>query len=211
LLCLLTDFYYNITCDSYFKKNYFSRPITCASVCQFRPPSSLYLYSHLIQSSVTSPDVISLLNNITLDNAFCISQHFTEFHSKNSIQIRLHFHRSESGARRFVWKVVNYTFYRTPGRHIFNTIIPKHFILISKFLFPYSVFQKYTTWLNCVFMLPTYVHLLISFNDTFVGVMEWHRVCNCKFRWIHNETFNTQTQKLVVHTKVTSWISFLVR
>jgi len=99
---------------------YFSRPITCASICQFRPLPSPYLYnSHHIQRSVTSPDVISLLNNL-IHNAFCISQHFTEFRSQSSIQIRLRFHRSESGASRFVWKVVNYTFYRTTRRLIFK-------------------------------------------------------------------------------------------
>jgi len=76
-----------------------------------------------------------------------------------------------------------------------NTIIPKRFILISKFLFPYSIFPKYTTWLNYVFVLLTYIHLLISFfNDTFVGVMAWHRVCNRNFRWMHNETLSTQTE-----------------
>jgi len=50
-----------------------------------------------------------------------------------------------------------------------------------------------------------------AFNDSSVGVMEWRLVCNCNFRWMHNETFNTQTQNLVVHTKVTRWISFSVR
>ena len=49
-----------------------------------------------------------------------MSQHFTEFQSINSIQMRLHFHCSESGASRFAWKVVNYTFYRTARRRIFE-------------------------------------------------------------------------------------------
>jgi len=110
-------------CDSYFNKNVLisQDPITCASGCHFRPLSSPYLYnSHLIQRSVTSPDLISLLNNITIDNAFCISQHFTEFHNISSIQVRLRFHCSESGASRLFWKAVNYTFYRTVRRHIFK-------------------------------------------------------------------------------------------
>jgi hypothetical protein len=86
----------------------FSRTIIFASVCQLRPFSSPYLYnSHLIQTSVMSPVVISLLKNITIDHSFCISQHFNELCRKISIQIILCFHCSESRAISFVWKVMD--------------------------------------------------------------------------------------------------------
>jgi hypothetical protein len=137
----------NESCNSYFNKNFLisQDPITCASVFQFRPIPSPYLYnSHLIQRSVKSPVVISFLNNITIDHGFCISRHFTEFHSKSSIQIRLRFHCSESGASRFVWKVVNYTFYGTARRHIFKYHNSKTFYFnIEIFVFVFFISKIY--------------------------------------------------------------------
>jgi hypothetical protein len=92
-----------------------------------------------------------------------------------------------------------------------NTIIPKHLILISKFLFPYSIFAKYTTWLNYIFILLTYIHLLISFLTTLSSV-PWHDIVSvivtsdeCRMKR------PAHRQNLVVHTKVTTLISFLFR
>jgi hypothetical protein len=56
-----------------------------------------------------------------------------------------------------------------------DTIIPRRFILISKFVFPYSIFPKYTTWLNYVFMLLTYVHFIDQFLTT-LSLVSWNDI-----------------------------------
>jgi hypothetical protein len=154
----------------------FSRPITCASVCQFQPLPSPYLYNcHLIQRSVTSPHVISLLNNITIDNAFCISQHFTEFHSKSSLQIRLRLHCSESGASRFVWKVVNYTFHRTAGHHIFKYRNSKTFYFnIGIFVSIFYISKIYDVIKLCFH--TSCVHSFIDQFLTTLSLVSWNDI-----------------------------------
>ena len=178
-------------CASYFNKNFLisQDPTTCVSVCQFRPLQSPYLYnSHLIQRSVRSPDVISLLNDVTIDNAFCISQHCTEFHSKSSIQIRLRFHCSQSGASRFVWKVVNYTFYRTARRHIFKYHNSKTFYFnIEIFVSMFYISKIYDVIKLCFHASCVYSFIgqfvttlsLVSWNDI-VSVIVTSDECTTK-------------------------------
>jgi len=165
-------------CDSYFNKNVLisQDPITCASGCHFRPLPSPHLHnSHLIQRSVTSPDVISLLNNTTIDNAFSVSQHSTEFHSISSIQVRLRFHCSESGASRFVWKAVNYILYRTARRHIFKYHNSKTFYFnIETFVSIFCIYE-----ICDVTKLRFHACHLYSFIDQFLttlSLVSWNDI-----------------------------------